>query len=118
VSKGRETRPHGVSELTMYVSPHPPSASCLPSKKLHARRTEAELACVSPARARDSSAKLVASSRMLRDGSVAEGSSVDMRDRATDDAQVKQIPQEPNQDPSARWEAWMYLMASLMVVLR
>ena len=34
------------------------------------------------------------------------------------DAQVKQIPQEPNQDPSARWDEWMYLMAFLIVVLQ
>lgn len=44
----------------MYVSPQPPSAICFPSRKLHARLTRSELACVSPAIPSDSSANIVA----------------------------------------------------------
>jgi hypothetical protein len=31
--------------------------------------------------------------------------------------QVKQIPHEPNQEPSSRWDEWIYLMAFFTVVL-
>lgn len=73
----------------MYVSPHPPSSICLLSKNAQALLTLSEFACVSPANANDSSAKFV--------------------------EYVKQMPQEPNHEPSARWEAWIYLIAPEMV---